>query len=211
MPFFSHLSDPTLEAVSRGLSEIKVDPHTIIQVQGEECRWVGFVLKGAVQVYRSDPDGREQVLQTLGPGMHFNAIPAIDGKSNLKASVRALTHVSLLTLPVDAYRDLMQSCADFASAATLDFSRRLDHLTCLVEDLSLRSVRSRLARFLLNEADRKGTPAEWTQEEIASRLGTVRDVIGRTLRSFTDDGLVHREGGRLMLLDREQLEKEAKI
>jgi CRP/FNR family transcriptional regulator len=92
-----------------------------------------------------------------------------------------------------------------------DFAARLHHLTNLTEDLALRTVRGRLARFLISEADLGSVDREWTQEEMAVRLGTVRDVIGRTLRSLEDEGLVRRERQQIILLDREALMEEAGI
>jgi CRP/FNR family transcriptional regulator len=90
-----------------------------------------------------------------------------------------------------------------------DFAARLDHLTNLVEDLSLRTVRGRLARFLLAQGESGSVTRRWTQGEIAARLGTVRDVVGRTLRAFADAGLVRMDRQRIVLTDREGLEVEA--
>ncbi len=97
-----------------------------------------------------------------------------------------------------------------------DFARRLDHLTNLVEDLSLRTVRERLARFLLQHAGEKaggpdsaGVVHRWSQEEIAAQIGTVREMVARTLRAFADAGLLRIERHRIILLDREGLEAEA--
>jgi CRP/FNR family transcriptional regulator len=120
-----------------------------------------------------------------------------------------MSTLTLLLIPVERYRMFLQTYPDLTYAILKDFSRRLDHLTNLVEDLSLHSVRGRLARFLLEQADQGEVPALWTQDEIAAHLGTVRDVIGRTLRAFMDNGLVRREGAKLILLDRERLEEEA--
>jgi len=60
----------------------------------------------------------------------------------------------------------------------------------------------------MNGARRK-TKDGWTQDEIAAELGTVRDVMGRTLRAFADDGLLRLERQRIFLLDREGLETKA--
>jgi CRP/FNR family transcriptional regulator len=71
-------------------------------------------------------------------------------------------------------------------------------------------VRARLARFLLTSGDERDAPARhWTQEEIAAHIGTVRDVVGRTLRVFSRSGLIRRERGRLVITDRDGLEEEA--
>jgi CRP/FNR family transcriptional regulator len=81
----------------------------------------------------------------------------------------------------------------------------------------LHTVRTRLARFLLTHASAEvsevgeGTqpPKRWTQEELAAQIGTVRDVVGRALRTFADDGLIRRERGRLVVVDRARLERAA--
>jgi len=209
LSIFSHISRASLEDLSLRMFERTYIPGELIQIEGEECQWVGFVIQGALRVFRSAPNGREQVLQNLGPGMQINAIPALNEEKVLKASIRALTPVSLYTLGVDDYRSFLHARADFAFATAMDFARRLERMTSLVEDLSLRSVRGRLARFLLDEADHDAVSTQWTQDEIAARLGTVRDVVGRTLRGFMDSGFIRRDGNRLTLINRAELEKVA--
>lgn len=209
IPYFDSLSPTTVEKLAGLCSTLTYGKGEIIQVVGEKCRWIAFVQKGAVIIFRSAIDGREQILQSLGPGMHFNAVPALNGIGIVRASVRAVTPVSLLLIPVEEFRELLQRRADLAYALVNDMAKRLDNLTDLVEDLSLRSVRGRLARFLIDQADNGKDFEQWTQDEIAARLGTVRDVIGRTLRGFIVRGLLRRENGKLELVDREKLEEES--
>lgn len=206
--FFAGLSPATVTELADCASTQTHAAGTILQIEGEECACAVFVIRGAVRVYRSAPNGREQVLQNLGPGMQFNTIPVITSQPVLKASARALTDVTLLNIPAGDFQRIMKNHADFAAAVASDLARRLEHMTGLVEDLSLRSVRGRLARFLLEQADNGEISAQWTQDEIAARLGTVRDVIGRTLRGFMDTGLIRRDGSRLLLIDRTGLENE---
>lgn len=198
-----------MEAILAYTSMITFPAGQYIQVEGDECCRVGFILKGALRVYRSRPNGREQVMRTMGPGMHFNAIPVIQNKQILLASIQALTPVSLLFISRIDYLSLLQTRAEFGFAMLKDLSLRLEHMTDLVEDLSLRSVRGRLARFLLAQANGTVVSGRWTQDEIAAQLGTVRDVVGRSLRDFMDAGLIRREGPRLLLLSRSKLEEEA--
>ncbi|NMC53368.1 MAG: Crp/Fnr family transcriptional regulator [Chloroflexi bacterium] len=208
-PLFSGLSEAAIDSLARSALQREYCADQIVQMEGDPCRWVAFVQSGAARVYRLTLSGREQVLANVGPGMHFNSVPALEENGRLRASVRALTALTLLLIPVEDYHRLLQAHPDLAMAVLRDFARRLDHLTDLVEDLSLRSVRGRLARFLLEQADSGEVSAQWTQDEIAAHLGTVRDVIGRTLRGFMDAGLVRREGAKLLLLDRARLEEEA--
>ena len=64
-------------------------------------------------------------------------------------------------------------------------------------------------RFLLEQADRHGHSQRWTQDEIARHIGTVRDVVGRCLRSLESEGLVELQRQHIRLLNRSALQKIA--
>lgn len=206
---FAGLSDDALDRIARVSYVRTYTSGEIIILEGNPCEAVYFVVSGQVRVYRLSPGGREQVLVRLGPGQTFNTVPPFKPVSVNHASVEALAPTDVYVIPCDDFRQLVGECRELAFAILEDFARRLDHLTGLVEDLSLRTVRGRLARFLLQHADLGGVTRRWTQEEIAAHLGTVRDMVGRTLRAFADAGLVQLERQRILLLDREGLEDEA--
>jgi CRP/FNR family transcriptional regulator len=82
----------------------------------------------------------------------------------------------------------------------------------IIQNFALRSVRSRLARLLLDRAaivEACGSLPPLTQEEMAHHLGSVREVIGRTLRGLADEGLITTHRRQIVVLDRERLQKEA--
>jgi CRP/FNR family cyclic AMP-dependent transcriptional regulator len=205
---FTSLSDDALDRIARVSYVRRYAPGEIIIFEGDPCQAVYFVASGQVRVYRLSPGGREQVLARLGPGQTFNTVPPFKPAGVNHATVEALMPADVYVIPCDDFRRLVGECRELAFAILEDFAGRLDHLTGLVEDLSLRTVRGRLARFLLEHADLGGATRRWTQEEIAAHLGTVRDMVGRTLRAFADAGLVQMERQRIVLLDREGLEAE---
>mgnify|MGYP000179699304 CR=1 FL=1 len=82
-------------------------------------------------------------------------------------------------------------------------------LSDMVESLALHTVRTRLARFLLSTAQNPNSPKRWTQQEIAAHIGTVREMVGRSLRAFADEGWIHRQRGRIVITNRQRLEREA--
>ena len=90
-----------------------------------------------------------------------------------------------------------------------------DRVRCLsdaVEDLALHTVRTRLARCLLSQADSgPSSSSRLTQSEIAAHIGTVRDVVGRTLRIFSREGLIRRERGQVVVTDLAGLQREAMV
>jgi CRP/FNR family transcriptional regulator len=107
------------------------------------------------------------------------------------------------------FRRVASETPAIALAVLDDFSAKLRHLADLTHDLSLRSVRGRLARFLLAQAQVEDAPLRWTQEEIAAQIGTVREVVSRMLRALIRDGLIQMERQRIAILDPEALEAEA--
>lgn len=178
----------------------------------DECEFVYFILDGEVEVYRHAPGGREQMLDRLGAGECFNLVPACKVDSLNLANVRALKKSRLLALSKPDFMRLMEDEQRFALTVARFFASRLEHMTRLIETLSLYSVRQRLARFLIDRADHAAPEegARWTQTDMANRLGTVRDVLGRALRKLADEGALRFERDRIMLLDREKLEKAAR-
>ena len=184
-------------------------PGETIIFEGDPCEAVYFIAKGQVRAYRLSLAGREQVLTRLGPGQTFNTVPPFQTEGVNHATVAAITAATLYVVASADFRCLVAECSELALAILRDFADRLDHLTDLVENLSLHSVRGRLARFLLQHAEGEQVSRGWTQEEIATHLGTVRDVVGRSLRAFADAGLVRLDRQRIVLLDRGGLEAEA--
>jgi CRP/FNR family cyclic AMP-dependent transcriptional regulator len=214
---FADLADDALARVASVAYSHTYAPGEIILIGGDPCRAAYFVAEGQVRVYRLSPSGRKQVLMQLGPGQTFNTVPPFKPHGVNHATVEALTPVTLYAITCKDLHRLVVECPALALALLRDFASRLDHLTNLVEDLSLRTVRGRLARFLLERAsteligtaDAGAVTRRWTQDEIAAHLGTVRDMVGRTLRAFADAGLVRMDRQRIVLLDREGLETEA--
>lgn len=206
---FKGLSHDALSRLA-GLSTPKpFAPGEMIILEGEACRAAYFVAAGQVRVYRLSPSGRQQVLVQLGPGQAFNTVPPFQKAGVNHATVEGVTSGLVYSIASDDFRRLVGQCPDLALALLGDFAERLDHLTQMVEDLSLRTVRGRLARFLLEQAKDGRVTRKWTQDEMAARLGTVRDMVGRTLRTFADTGLLRMDRQRIVLLDREGLEAEA--
>jgi CRP/FNR family cyclic AMP-dependent transcriptional regulator len=211
IPLFADLPDESLDRVARWAVPRTYAPGEMILLEGEPCQAAFFLAEGHVRGYRLSPGGREQVLAQLGPGQTFNTVPPFQQDGVNHATVEALDDVVVYALTAEDFRRLVGEVPALAQALLQDFAERLDHLTNLVEDLSLRTVRGRLARFLLEHAEADQATQQWTQDEMAAHLGTVRDMVGRTLRAFADAGLVRMERQRIVLLDRAGLEAEAQL
>jgi len=208
LSFFSGFDNDILLELVPYIHERTFSPGQVITLEGEPCQAVYFVAQGVVRTHRLSPEGREHVLAYLGPGEPFNLVPALDGGPHL-AAVDAVTDATLYLLPCEHFRRIMSDHHQVALVVLEHLAAEVRRLSDMVEDLALHTVRTRLARFLLAQADGTQPSRRWTQEEIAAHIGTVRDVVGRVLRTLADEGLIRRERGRLVVRDRAGLEREA--
>jgi CRP/FNR family transcriptional regulator, cyclic AMP receptor protein len=198
IPLLATLDEPTLADTARRVRRCLYRPGQQIILEGEQPPGLFFVLRGRVRLARTALDGREQVVAMAGPGEHFDAVPLFDDGPN-PTTARAMSPVECLLLPRADLLALIRRHPDFALATLSSLAGQLRELVALVEDLAFRSVRARLARRLLMEA--AGGTAELTQQELAERAGTVREIAGRALRQLAEEGLVRLERGRVIVLD----------
>lgn len=210
VPYFANLTAATLGALASVAVERAYARGQVVFLEGEPCAGLHIVAAGEIKVFKLSPQGREQILHYFGAGDTFNDVAVLDGGPN-PASAAAVTGATLWVIARAEIRRLAQSQPELAWALIESIARRTRHLVAMVEDLSLRSVKSRLARLLLAEAlhatgagsiDRSQMV---TQAEMAARLGTVREMIGRALRDLADEGLIQFDRHRIVIVDRERL------
>jgi CRP/FNR family transcriptional regulator len=207
VPYFAALPDDLLDELALAATERRVARGQIIFVEGEPCAGLHVVAQGQVRVYKLSPQGREQVLQQIGPSETFNEVAVWDGGAN-PASAMAATDAAILVLQRAAVHRLALERPEFAWALLESIAQRTRHLVLVVEDLALRSVKARVARLLLAEAERTEERDALrrdqmiTQAEMAARLGTVREMIGRALRDLADAGLIEFDRHRIVIVDR---------
>jgi CRP/FNR family cyclic AMP-dependent transcriptional regulator len=208
LPFLDQLPQDELLRIAPFVRKLSLSPDQVAVLEGEPCRAVYFPVRGLLCAKRVSLLGREQVLAYIGPGGCFNLVPALDGGQNM-ATVYAVTASLVYAVPCDELRRMVAEHGEIALAVSEHLAAEVRRLSDMVESLALHTVRARLARFLLDSVDGGTTGYRWTQEAIAAEIGTVREMVGRSLRAFADAGWVRRERRRLLVLDREALEREA--
>lgn len=182
----------------------------IIMEEGDLDKPVFFILEGSVRAYRTNLDGRQQTLTYLTTGSGFNIPAAFSASHKAPASAEATTPVKSLEISQVDFSHIVSETPEISLAVLSDLSNRLEYFSDLVHDVSLRSVRSRLARFLLEQSHLTDRP-NWTQEEIAMQIGTSREVVSRALRSLIQEGLIKTDRQRILIIDEAALKTEAEI
>ena len=212
IPYLESLDTTTLESVARTAIQRTYNSEQVVFLEGEASSGLCIVQEGWLKAIKIAPDGREQILNFLGPGEVFNAVAVFAGDSN-PATVIALEPSTIWIIQRKTMLHLLDDHPSLARAVIQDLADRVLHLIQMVEDLSLRTVEARLARLLLQQAQTDILPRQrWaTQSEMAARLGTVPDVINRALRSLAQDGLIQVERHQIQILDKSGLEMKANV
>jgi CRP/FNR family transcriptional regulator, cyclic AMP receptor protein len=208
--FCAELPEAAIRALSRIAAPLQRPAGSLIQVEGDSAEAMYIVVSGRVKIARLGAGGREQVLNVIARGGHFNTVPMFDG-GPCPANAEAVTEVQLLVLPRARLQQVVEEHPPLALALLREFTGRLRHLVNLVDDLALHTVQGRVAGLLLDQAEaaeRGDEVTPLTQAEMAARIGTVREMVGRTLKSFETLGLIRMERGAIAVVDRAGLARQ---
>lgn len=188
----------------------------VIYLEGEPAEAVYLLQRGWVKATRMSRSGREQAMLFLQAGEVFGDV-AVFLQSPYPGTVTALEAVEVWVLPGDDFLKLVTRHASLALAVIRRLSERVLHYIRLVEDLSLRSVEQRLANTLLQHAEVQAGQLvvprrHWaTFDEMAVRLGTVRDVLSRALKTLETEGYLRVEKHSIVLLDPAGLQARGEV
>jgi CRP-like cAMP-binding protein len=210
------LPEAVLLDIASAVRQQTFDAGQVIYLEGEQADTVYLLETGWVKATRMTPDGREQAMLFLKPPEVFGDIAIFTG-TPYPGTVVALEPVTVWTIDATHLKLLITSHPELAWAVIRRLGERVMYFIGLVEDLSLRSVEARLANTLLKHAQMKNGQLivqrrPWaTFDMMATRLGTVRDVLRRALRNLEKEGLLKVEKRVIVILNREGLERRGNL
>jgi len=204
--FFRDLSPDVLALISKRMIRRSVPSGTILFRKDQPARGVYVLTKGRVEIFRSTPDGREQVLLTETPVQSLAELPVFDG-GPYPASGRTAEDSEIYFLSIDDFQRLYRENPEIADAVIRNLGNRLRALVCVVETVSLRSVPSRVAKALLERAEEKGAAKDGgsfsltgTQTDLAQQLATTRESVARALSDLRRGKIIASQGRRVTIL-----------
>lgn len=214
IPIFAELDSGAIGRLADRCVTRTVAAGHVLFTTGEQCRGLYVIVAGRVRIYRTSPEGREQVLHVEGPGRAVAELPLFDGGA-YPASAVTLEPTRVVFLPRADFEQLYRGNPDIAHAVIRGLGRRLRHLVQVTQTLAFRDVAARLAMLLADYADRIGTPSadgtvelvlDRTQEELSLEIGTARESVSRAYRQLRQQGHIESLGGhRLRIPDVERL------
>ncbi len=213
---FDSLPSEVIELLTAAASRHHYKAGQVIYVEGEPADSMYILESGWIKATRMTREGREQAMMFLRPVDVFGDIAVLTG-TTYPGTVVALDDVKVWTIPSKTILDLIPRHPAFATAVIRHLGARVLHYISLVEDLSLRSVEARLSSTLLQHSVQQDGQfivprREWTTfDEMAVRLGTVRDVLRRALKTLEGEGLLKVEKHAILLLDPKGLAERGKM
>ncbi len=200
-PLFQNLEPDEVEELAARAIEQKLRKGEILFLAGDNAKGLYVIVEGAVRAYRVGPDGREQVIHVERAGTTVAEIPCFD-EGAYPSTVAGEEDSVLLFIPRSDVQRLYLQHPRMALAALRVLAGRLRKCASLVETLSLHDVDRRLARLLLTEAVERGRRSgsgfeiefHYTHQQLASRIGSVREVVSRALSRLQQAKLLRVEG-----------------
>lgn len=214
---FKELDENTLSALAERAIEKRFHKDEVVFEAGGEALGLFVIVEGALRAFRVGSDGREQVIHIERAGASIAEVPVFDGGSYPSTAAADEDTITLFIAKSDVHHLILEHPA-IAFAALKVLAARLRRCAELVEALSLREVGQRLARFLVAEARRTHTGANnkctidlrQTNQQIASRIGSVREVVSRAFTRLQQQGLILVKGRKVTVLDLIALEAFAR-
>jgi CRP/FNR family transcriptional regulator len=208
VPYFQVLDRQALKDVAQEVLTRQVAAGEIIFLEGEPDSGLHLVVEGLCKVYRLSEGGREHVLAILKSGHSCNEVPVVDGGPN-PANFAAVEDSTVWIITEEGLNRLRQRYPQLNDIIIKSLALRCRQLVQRVYNLTFLSVTGRLAAFLLQQNDDRSALSQrrWTQDEIATHLGTVREMVGRALRELHDAGVIAIDRHRIEVVDREALEE----
>jgi len=205
--YFSSLPIEPLRELAKHTHLHQYSKGELVFLEGDPCSGLHILESGLVKLYRISLNGREIIINILSKGSTFNEVPVFDGGLN-PVNVEALEDSSIWVVDATAIREQMVEYPEFSQAVIINLTKNLRMLVNMVDQLCLCNVSERLARMLIQHSE-EGVIEYVSQDQLAARLGTVREVIARSLRDFEKSGAIHVSKGRIEIRDASLLESLA--
>lgn len=205
--YFDHMDPARLRQVAGFVSLREFERGEALFFEGDPCAGLHILQKGCIKIYRLSPQGRQYIVRLMQEGDTFNEVSVFDGGVN-PVYAEALEPSRVWIIEADCVRQLVDSSPDFARKVIHNLGQNLRMLVQNVSEMAFYQVTHRLARLLSSlPEDKIGYTAPWTQEQLAARLGTVREVVSRSMRELERCGAIKVENRRISIADPGLLEQ----
>ena len=194
VPLFSLLTVTQAEVISGAVTKQRYKRGEVLVEQGQKSNALAILLTGRARVVSADSRGREVILATLGPGDYIGEMSIIDNEPH-SATVRAEVQTDVLMLGRSEFARCMPESSSMAYAVMRVLVQRLRHSVRNIESLALMDVYGRLARVLLENAQRDANGSlvihdKISRLDLAKMVGASREMVTRVMKDLEQRGFV---------------------
>jgi CRP/FNR family transcriptional regulator, cyclic AMP receptor protein len=216
-PLFEALSEEDASALRAGIINVHLNRGDRLFSEGDAGDKLYIILEGKIKLTKAAPDGRENLVSVHGPGEMFGELSLFDPIPRT-SSATAVTSARLAGLAHDDLHSFLSSRPEVAMHLLQALAQRLRRINDVKADLVFTDVPGRVAKALLDLADRFGvmTPEgvqvnhDLTQEELAQLVGASRETVNKALADFTARGWIQLAAKSVLVTDADRLRKRAR-
>jgi CRP/FNR family transcriptional regulator, dissimilatory nitrate respiration regulator len=215
-PLFAGLKEDELRRIRAIASLKQVKKKQMLFSDGEEARGFYVTLSGRVKLFKVSPEGKEQILHVVAAPDAF-AEAALFLEGTYPAFAEAMTDCQLLYFPKRDFIQVIEKNPQLSINMIVTLSQYLKRFASLIEELSLKEVSSRVAKYLVDLSMRsskegkrpKEVELDLSKTQLALKLGTISETLSRTLAKMKAKRIIDVKKNRILILDREALEELA--
>jgi len=207
--YFEHLDHPDLHSIAECMFLREFERGETLFWEGEASAGLHIVRQGSIKLYRLSPQGRQYIVRIPQEKETFNEVSVFDCGGN-PVNAEALEASKVWVVAPECLRRLVGANPDFAQKVISNLSRNLRALVGTVSEMAFYQVTHRLARLIsqLPENELTGpVGTRLTQDQLAARLGTVREVVARSLRELERSGAIRVENRCIAVADSQVLQQ----
>ena len=199
--YFDELSEPILKDIAEHMHLREYSRGDVLFWEGDPCEGLHIIEHGSAKIFKLSPQGRQYIVRILQEGDTFSEVPAFDEGAN-PVNVEALETCRVWVIEIQKLRELIMTNPVFSQKVLLNFGKMLRGMVRMVSEMAFYQVTHRLARLVAELPQEKSAP-HWTQEQLAARLGTVREVVARSMKELERSGAIKVEDRRIQIADQE--------
>ena len=200
---FHGLSKEELDALQKSSTTRAYPKNTVVIHEDDPADSLFVIETGRVKVYCSDKNGKEFIMNTLGPGDYFGELALLDD-SNRSASNRTVEKCEFRIVMKSDFSAVMDDHPNITRQLIANLAARVRKLTADVKSLALQDVYGRVANVLMDLSEERGDgtlfiPEKLTQQDIADRVGASREMVARILKDLTIGEYIRFEGRHIVI------------
>ncbi len=202
--YFDHLGEAELRRVAECVSLREFERGETLFLESDACAGLYILQSGCVKLYRVSSQGRQYIVRLLQEGETFNEVAVFDNGGN-PVNAEAIEPSRVWIVEAACVQEMVRASPEFAQKVINNLGQNLRMLVRAASEMAFYQVTHRLAR-LISQLQQEGA-ARLTQEQLAARLGTVREVVARSLRELERSGAIRTENRRITIANQSLLDQ----